>query len=89
MSLDLTKYPFMSPNFTVTEAEATPSQARLVIEPLEQGYGHTLGNGLRRVLLTSLPGAAITSVTIDGVDHQFTTLEGLSEDIVELILNLK
>jgi DNA-directed RNA polymerase subunit alpha len=61
----------------------------LVIEPLEQGYGHTLGNALRRVLLTSLPGAAITSVSIEGVEHQFTTLEGLSEDVVELILNLK
>lgn len=89
MKLDLTKYPYMNPTFTLTEAEATPSQARLIIEPLEQGYGHTLGNALRRVLLTSLPGAAITSVSIDGIDHQFTTLEGLSEDIVELILNLK
>ncbi len=79
----------MNPSFTVSEAEATASRARLVIEPLEQGYGHTLGNALRRVLLTSLPGAAITSVSIDGVDHQFTTLEGLSEDIVELILNIK
>lgn len=89
MQLDLKKYPYMSPSFTVSEAEATASQARLIIEPLEQGYGHTLGNALRRVLLTSLPGAAITSVSIDGVDHQFTTLEGLSEDIVELILNIK
>ncbi|HEX9817825.1 MAG TPA: DNA-directed RNA polymerase subunit alpha [Patescibacteria group bacterium] len=79
----------MKPTFTVSEVSATAENAKLVIEPLEQGYGHTLGNALRRVLLTSLPGAAITSVTIDGVDHQFTTLEGLSEDIVELILNLK
>lgn len=89
MQLDLKKYPYMSPSFTVSEAEATASKARLIIEPLEQGYGHTLGNALRRVLLTSLPGAAITSVSIDGVDHQFTTLEGLSEDIVELLLNIK
>jgi DNA-directed RNA polymerase subunit alpha len=89
MPHDLKKYPYMNPVFTVSEVEATASQARLVIEPLEQGYGHTLGNALRRVLLTSLPGAAVTSVTIDGVDHQFTTLEGLSEDIVELILNIK
>ncbi|OGJ37354.1 MAG: DNA-directed RNA polymerase subunit alpha [Candidatus Pacebacteria bacterium RIFOXYB1_FULL_39_46] len=79
----------MNPSFTVSEVEATASQARLVIEPLEQGYGHTLGNALRRVLLTSLPGSAITSVAINGVDHQFTTLEGLSEDIVEFILNIK
>lgn len=89
MQLDLNKYPYMNPTFTVTEAETTGDQARLVIEPLEQGYGHTLGNALRRVLLTSLPGAAITAVTIDGVEHQFTTLEGLSQDVVELILNLK
>lgn len=89
MQLDLTKYPYMNPTFVVSEGEATSSGAKLIIEPLEQGFGHTLGNSLRRVLLTSLPGAAITSVAIDGVDHQFTTLEGLSEDIVELILNLK
>jgi len=89
MKLDLNKYAYMNPSFTVSEVEATDSQARLVIEPLEQGYGHTLGNALRRVLLASLPGAAITSVMIDGVDHQFATLEGLSEDIIELILNLK
>ncbi len=89
MKLDLKKYPYMNPSFTVSEVEATASQARLVIEPLEQGYGHTLGNALRRVLLTSLPGSAITSVAINGVDHQFTTLEGLSEDIVEFILNIK
>jgi len=89
MKLDLNKYSYMSPTFTVSEVEATDTQAKLVIEPLEQGYGHTLGNALRRVLLTSLPGAAITSVMIDGVDHQFATLEGLSEDVIELILNLK
>ncbi|MFH2118746.1 MAG: DNA-directed RNA polymerase subunit alpha [Candidatus Paceibacterota bacterium] len=89
MKLDLKKYPYMNPSFTVSEIEATASQARLAIEPLEQGYGHTLGNALRRVLLTSLPGSAITSVAINGIDHQFTTLEGLSEDIVELILNIK
>ena len=86
---DLNQYPAMNPTFTVSEVESTDSQARLVIEPLEQGYGHTLGNSLRRVLLSSLPGAAITSVTIDGVDHQYTTLEGLSEDIIDFILNLK
>lgn len=60
-----------------------------VMEPLEQGYGHTLGNSLRRVLLTSLPGASITSIKVGGVSHQFSTLAGLKEDIVELILNLK
>ena len=62
---------------------------KVAIEPLEQGYGHTMGNALRRVLLSSIPGAAITKVKIGGVDHQFTTLEGMREDIVEFILNIK
>lgn len=79
----------MNPTFQVVEAEATSTEATLVIEPLEQGYGHTLGNALRRVMLTSLPGTAITSVRIDGVDHQYLTLDGMSEDIVEFVLNLK
>lgn len=63
--------------------------AKIAIEPLEAGFGHTLGNGLRRVLLTSLKGAAITSVKIDGVSHQFSTIEGVLEDVIEIILNLK
>ena len=67
----------------------TPDFGRFVIEPLDQGYGHTIGNSLRRILLTSLPGAAITQVKIAGVRHQFTSLSGMSEDIVEFILNLK
>ena len=71
-----------------TEQE-TAEFGRFVIEPLDQGYGHTIGNTLRRVLLTSLPGAAITQVKIAGVRHQFSALSGLSEDIVEFILNLK
>ncbi|MEK9143066.1 MAG: DNA-directed RNA polymerase subunit alpha [Patescibacteria group bacterium] len=60
-----------------------------VIEPLEQGYGQTLGNSLRRVLLTSLSGAAVTNVKIEGVRHQFTTIPGLKEDVVEFLLNIK
>ena len=79
----------MNPNFTVVELEASASRSTIVIEALESGYGHTLGNALRRVLLTSLPGTAITKVTIDGVAHQFTSYEGMTEDVVELILNLK
>ena len=63
--------------------------AKLVIEPLETGFGHTLGNSLRRVLLTSLKGAAITSVKIEGVSHQFSTIDGVMEDVIEIILNLK
>lgn len=86
---DLTQYPVMNPTFAINEVEAASSHAKIAIEPLEKGYGHTLGNALRRVLLTSLPGCAITHVKIDGVEHQFATLEGMTEDIIELILNLK
>ncbi len=86
---NLTDYPVMNPVFEVTETKTEGNTATIEIEPLEQGYGHTIGNALRRVLLTSLPGSAITMVKIDGVDHQYTTLEGMAEDVVELILNLK
>ncbi|MBI5621479.1 DNA-directed RNA polymerase subunit alpha [Candidatus Falkowbacteria bacterium] len=65
------------------------NQKAVVIEPCYYGYGTTLGNALRRVLLSSLPGAAVTTVKIEGVEHEFSTLDGLQEDIVELILNLK
>ena len=77
------------PLFQIKTEKATQDKGVFVIEPLEQGYGHTLGNALRRVLLTSLPGAAVTSVKIAGVRHQFTTITGLKEDLVELILNIK
>lgn len=66
-----------------------PHQGVLIVEPCAQGYGTTLGNSLRRVLLSSLPGAAITSVKIKGVDHEFTTLANVKEDVLEVILNLK
>lgn len=69
--------------------EHSPSYGKFVVEPLERGYGVTLGNALRRVLLSSLPGAAITSIRIDGVLHEFATIPGLREDTTELILNLK
>jgi DNA-directed RNA polymerase subunit alpha len=65
------------------------NHARVVVEPLERGYGHTLGNALRRVLLSSIPGFAITEVEIDGVLHEYTTVEGLQEDVIEVLLNLK
>jgi len=67
----------------------TTHRAKVVIEPLERGYGHTLGNALRRVLLSSIPGYAITEVEIDGVLHEYTTVEGLQEDVIEILLNLK
>ena len=62
---------------------------RFVIEPLERGFGHTLGNSLRRVLINSLPGAAVTSVNIDGVQHEFSTVPGVKEDVTEIILDRK
>ncbi len=77
------------PSFKIKTETATADYGLFTIEPLEQGFGQTLGNSLRRVLLSSLPGAAITSVKIDGVQHQFSTVPGLKEDIVEFILNLK
>lgn len=69
--------------------ETGPHRATLVIEPLFSGYGVTIGNALRRVLLSSIPGAAITSVKIKGVDHEFSTLDGVKEDVVDIILNFK
>src|SRR3972149_6540162 len=77
------------PMFELKEEKVDGNHAKLVVSPLEKGYGDTLGNALRRVLLTSLPGAAITSVKISGVKHQFSTLKGMKEDVVELVLNLK
>ena len=62
---------------------------RCAVEPLERGFGHTLGNALRRVLLNSLPGAAVTSIRIDGVQHEFSTVPGVKEDVSEIILNFK
>ncbi len=75
--------------FKVIIEEEKENYAKIAIEPLEVGFGHTLGNSIRRVLLTSLPGAAVTSVKIDGVSHQFSTIDGVLEDIIEIILNIK
>ncbi|MDX5364680.1 MAG: DNA-directed RNA polymerase subunit alpha [Pseudazoarcus pumilus] len=67
----------------------SPVQARVTMEPFERGFGHTLGNALRRILLSSLPGSAPTEVTIEGVLHEYSTLDGVREDIVDVLLNLK
>lgn len=75
--------------FKVKIEEEKGNWARVSMEPLEQGYGHTLGNSLRRCMLSSLPGAAITSVKISGISHQFSTIPGIVEDVIEIILNLK
>src|SRR5690625_6293855 len=69
--------------------EITPRRSRITLEPLERGFGHTLGNALRRILLSSIPGSAITEVEIDGVLHEYTAVEGLKEDIVEVLIKLK
>ncbi|WP_394754317.1 DNA-directed RNA polymerase subunit alpha [Crenothrix sp.] len=67
----------------------TPNHSRIVIEPLERGFGHSLGNALRRVLLSTIPGCAVTDVEIEGVLHEYTTIEGVQEDVVDILLNLK
>lgn len=69
--------------------ENDPCYGKFVVEPLERGYGNTLGNSLRRILLSSLPGAAVTSIRIDGILHEFSTIPGVKEDVTEIILNLK
>jgi DNA-directed RNA polymerase subunit alpha len=71
------------------EASATETYAKFIAEPFETGYGHTIGNSIRRVLLSSLEGAAITSIKIDGAMHEFTTIEGVVEDVTDIVLNLK
>ncbi|NLJ80473.1 MAG: DNA-directed RNA polymerase subunit alpha [Firmicutes bacterium] len=73
----------------VEQVELTDNYGKFVVEPLERGYGITLGNSLRRILLSSLPGTAVTSVHIDGVLHEFSTIEGVVEDTVDIVLNLK
>ncbi|MEG3317060.1 DNA-directed RNA polymerase subunit alpha [Streptococcus suis] len=74
---------------TITKIDENKDYGRFVIEPLERGYGTTLGNSLRRVLLASLPGAAVTSIKIDGVLHEFDTVPGVREDVMQIILNIK
>ncbi|MGH3661903.1 MAG: DNA-directed RNA polymerase subunit alpha [Micromonosporaceae bacterium] len=74
---------------SLTEESISDIRSRFIIEPLEPGFGYTLGNSLRRTLLSSIPGAAVTSIKIDGVLHEFTTIPGVKEDVVELVLNVK
>ena len=74
---------------TLSEESVDQFRSRFIIEPLEPGFGYTLGNSLRRTLLSSIPGAAVTSLKVDGVLHEFSTVEGVKEDVTELILNLK
>ncbi len=76
-------------NLLTVKKETLDQGTRFIIEPLSPGYGVTFGNSLRRILLSSLPGAAITTMKIEGVDHEFSHIDGMKEDVVELILNLK
>jgi len=80
---------FEKPNIECVETDDIRNYAKFVCEPLERGYGMTIGNSLRRILLSSLPGAAITSVKINGVVHEFSTIKGVVEDVPEIIVNLK
>ncbi len=80
---------FQKPKFTSTDLAADGRYGKFVVEPLERGYGITLGNSLRRVLLSSLPGVAVTSVRIDGIQHEFSTIPGVKEDVTEIVLNIK
>jgi DNA-directed RNA polymerase subunit alpha len=89
MSQDLKQLSFMNPTFEIQEDRVSASHSILTLKPLENGYGHTLGNALRRILLSSLPGAAITAIRIEGIEHQFSTIKGMKEDVVDFLLNLK
>lgn len=79
---------FLTPRL-VDVTGLSDTRAKVVLEPLERGFGHTLGNALRRILLSSMPGAAVTEVEIEGVLHEYTTIEGVQEDVLDILLNLK
>ena len=80
---------FEKPQYKVTEYDETSNYGKFELEPLEKGFGLTLGNALRRVMLSSLPGRAITSINIEGVNHEFETIDGIYEDVTTIVLNLK
>ena len=82
-------FEFKNPNIEIDEISEDKTYGRFIVEPLERGYGITLGNSLRRIMLSSLPGAAVSQVKIDGVLHEFSTIPGVREDVSEIIMNLK
>lgn len=82
-------FDFERPNIEVTEISEDKKYGKFVVEPLERGYGITLGNSLRRIMLSSLPGAAVSQVKIDGVLHEFSSIPGVKEDVAEIIMNIK
>ncbi len=79
---------FLTPRH-IDVTENSPTHAKVVLEPLERGFGHTLGNALRRILLSSMPGCAIIEAEIEGVEHEYSAIEGVQEDVIEILLNLK
>ncbi|MBR0163574.1 MAG: DNA-directed RNA polymerase subunit alpha [Lachnospiraceae bacterium] len=82
-------FDFERPNIEVAEISEDKKYGRFIVEPLERGYGTTLGNSLRRIMLSSLPGSAVSQVKIEGVEHEFTSIPGVKEDVTEIILNIK
>ena len=79
---------FLTPR-TIAVTSLGPARAKVVLEPLERGFGHTLGTSLRRILLSSMSGCAITEVEIDGIQHEYSSIEGIQEDVINILLNLK
>ena len=82
-------FDFNKPKIEITEISEDKKFGRFVVEPLERGYGTTLGNSLRRIMLSSLPGTAVSQVKIDGVLHEFSSIPGVKEDVTEIIMNIK
>ena len=79
---------FLTPLEIVVE-ELGPTRSKIELEPLEQGFGHTLGNALRRIILSSMPGAAVSEVKIQGALHEYSSIQGVQEDVIDILLNLK
>ena len=82
-------FDFEKPNIEIVEISDDKKYGKFVVEPLERGYGTTLGNSLRRIMLSSLPGAAVSQVKIEGVLHEFSSIPGVKEDVTEIIMNIK
>ncbi|MCR4605782.1 MAG: DNA-directed RNA polymerase subunit alpha [Eubacterium sp.] len=82
-------FEFKKPSIEIAEISDDHKYGRFVVEPLERGYGTTLGNSLRRIMLSSLPGSAVSSIKIDGVVHEFSSIEGVKEDVTEIVMNIK
>ena len=82
-------FEFERPRIEIAEISEDKKYGRFVVEPLERGYGTTLGNSLRRIMLSSLPGTAVSHIKIDGVVHEFSAIPGVKEDVTEIVMNIK